>query len=97
MISFQLLTREPQNTNLLKRTDPYAEPSPLALEDAQRTLGLVRFHAADWHIDPHRIGVSHPRHDRQASDPTAHGRSPALGRTPAPPPVPENLAPNNGA
>src|SRR5262249_38401666 len=28
-----------------------------ALQDAQRTLGLVRFHAADWHIDPHRIGV----------------------------------------
>jgi len=31
--------------------------SPLALEDAQRTLGLVRFHAAEWHIDPHKIGV----------------------------------------
>jgi acetyl esterase/lipase len=31
--------------------------SPLALEDAQRTLSLVRFHAAEWHIDPHKIGV----------------------------------------
>ncbi|MFZ1157726.1 MAG: alpha/beta hydrolase [Candidatus Sulfotelmatobacter sp.] len=31
--------------------------SPTALEDAQRTLGLVRFHAAEWHIDPHKIGV----------------------------------------
>src|SRR5208283_2178828 len=31
--------------------------STLALEDAQRTMGLVRFHAADWHIDPHKIGV----------------------------------------
>jgi acetyl esterase/lipase len=31
--------------------------SPTALEDAQRTVGLVRFHAADWHIDPHKIGV----------------------------------------
>jgi acetyl esterase/lipase len=31
--------------------------APLALEDAQRTLGLVRFHAAEWHIDPHKIGV----------------------------------------
>ncbi len=31
--------------------------SPLALQDAQRTLGLVRFHAAEWHIDPHKIGV----------------------------------------
>lgn len=30
---------------------------PMALEDAQRTLGLVRFHAAEWHIDPHKIGV----------------------------------------
>jgi acetyl esterase/lipase len=28
-----------------------------ALEDAQRTVGLVRFHAADWNIDPHKIGV----------------------------------------
>lgn len=32
-------------------------PSPLALEDAQRALGLVRYHAAEWHIDPHKIGV----------------------------------------
>jgi acetyl esterase/lipase len=42
------------------RSDPYwgAYPqSPIALEDAQRTLGLVRFHAAEWHIDPHKIGV----------------------------------------
>ena len=31
--------------------------SPMALEDAQRTLGLVRFHAAEWGIDPHRVGV----------------------------------------
>jgi len=31
--------------------------SPTALEDAQRTLGLVRLHAGEWHIDPHKIGV----------------------------------------
>src|SRR5439155_4272261 len=31
--------------------------SPEALEDAQRTVGLVRFHAAEWHIAPHKIGV----------------------------------------
>jgi acetyl esterase/lipase len=31
--------------------------APTALEDAQRTLGLIRFHAAEWHIDPHKIGV----------------------------------------
>lgn len=27
------------------------------LQDAQRALGLVREHAAEWHIDPKRIGV----------------------------------------
>jgi len=31
--------------------------APMALEDAQRTVGLVRFHAAEWHIDPRKIGV----------------------------------------
>ncbi|HLY62130.1 MAG TPA: alpha/beta hydrolase [Terriglobia bacterium] len=31
--------------------------SSLALEDAQRTMGLVRLHAAEWHIDPHKVGV----------------------------------------
>jgi len=31
--------------------------SSLALEDAQRTLGLVRLHAAEWRIDPHKVGV----------------------------------------
>jgi acetyl esterase/lipase len=38
------------------KSGPYPE-SPMALEDAQRTVGLLRFHAADWHIDPHKIGV----------------------------------------
>lgn len=38
------------------RSGPYPQ-SPIALEDAQRTVGLVRFHAAKWHIDPHKIGV----------------------------------------
>ena len=32
------------------------KPQP-ALQDAQRTVGLVRFHAAEWHIDPHKVGV----------------------------------------
>jgi acetyl esterase/lipase len=31
--------------------------SPVALEDAQRTMGLVRFHASEWGIDPNKIGV----------------------------------------
>lgn len=29
----------------------------LSLEDAQRTMGLVRLHARQWRIDPHKIGV----------------------------------------
>ena len=28
-----------------------------ALQDAQRTLGLIRLHAAEWRIDPHKVGV----------------------------------------
>lgn len=27
------------------------------LQDAQRALGLVRFHAAEWKLDPRRIGI----------------------------------------
>jgi acetyl esterase/lipase len=38
------------------KSGPYPE-SPIALEDAQRTVGLMRFHAAEWHIDPQKIGV----------------------------------------
>lgn len=38
------------------RAHDYATPT-LALEDAQRAMSLVRHHARQWHIDPHRIGV----------------------------------------
>jgi acetyl esterase/lipase len=38
------------------RPHNYMVPT-LALEDTQRTLGLVRHHAAEWHIDPHKVGV----------------------------------------
>jgi acetyl esterase/lipase len=38
------------------KSGPYPE-SPMALEDAQRAVGLVRFHAAEWQVDPHKIGV----------------------------------------
>jgi acetyl esterase/lipase len=38
------------------RPDGYVTPT-LALEDVQRTMGLVRSHAAEWHINPHKIGV----------------------------------------
>jgi acetyl esterase/lipase len=38
------------------KTGPYRD-CRTALQDAQRTVGLVRFNAAKWRIDPHRIGV----------------------------------------
>ncbi|MFC4526305.1 alpha/beta hydrolase [Dyella halodurans] len=28
-----------------------------SLQDVQRTMRLVRFHAAEWHVDPHKVGV----------------------------------------
>jgi acetyl esterase/lipase len=37
-------------------TGPYPK-SDAALQDAQRALGLVRQHAAEWGIDPKRVGV----------------------------------------
>jgi acetyl esterase/lipase len=40
----------------VKRVGPYGE-SPPALQDAQRTLGLLRFHAQEWQINPHKLGV----------------------------------------
>jgi acetyl esterase/lipase len=45
---------------LLKYRVPDSGPYPkssVALQDAQRAMGLVRLHAAGWGIDPHRIGV----------------------------------------
>jgi acetyl esterase/lipase len=49
---------------LLKYRVPHSGPhglvepkAPTALEDAQRTLGLLRFHAGRLHIDPRKIGV----------------------------------------
>lgn len=42
------------DSNCNCQKDPVA---PMALEDAQRTLGLLRFHAAELHINPNKIGV----------------------------------------
>lgn len=55
-ITCVLLKYRVPGEGLFPRSGPYPK-SPMALEDAQRTLGLVRFHAAEWHIDPHKIGV----------------------------------------
>ncbi len=48
------------NCVLLKYRVPGTGPYPksaAALQDAQRALGLVREHAAEWGIDPRRVGV----------------------------------------
>jgi acetyl esterase/lipase len=45
---------------LLKYRVPDSGPfpkSPAALQDAQRAMGLTRQHAAEWGIDPKRLGV----------------------------------------
>ena len=45
---------------LLKYRVPDSGPLPkssAALEDAQRAVGMVRAHAAEWQIDPQRVGV----------------------------------------
>ncbi len=42
------------NPDAHREEDPKA---PMALEDAQRTIGLVRARAAELNVDPHRIGV----------------------------------------
>jgi acetyl esterase/lipase len=55
-ITCVLLKYRVPGENLSPRSGAYPK-SPMALEDAQRTVGLVRFHAAEWHIDPDKIGV----------------------------------------
>ncbi len=42
--------REDQGRHILPK-------APMALEDAQRTVGLVRFHAAEYRINPRKVGV----------------------------------------
>lgn len=49
--------RVPDSGPTMKNGRTYYPKVQTALQDAQRTLGLVRQHAADWRIDPHRIGV----------------------------------------
>jgi acetyl esterase/lipase len=45
---------------LVKYRVPNSGPYPksaAALQDAQRALGMVRQHAAEWHINPNRVGA----------------------------------------
>jgi acetyl esterase/lipase len=47
---------EPYDWHCNCRTDGLVT-STRSLEDVQRTIGLVRLHAAQWHVDPRKIGV----------------------------------------
>lgn len=49
--TFALKYRLPRETN-----SPYSLPKH-AIEDGQRAMRLVRHHAAEWGIEPHRIGM----------------------------------------
>jgi acetyl esterase/lipase len=55
LLKYRVPDSGPYYNNQCKcQKDPKA---PLALEDAQRAIGLVRFHAKEWQIDQHKIGV----------------------------------------
>jgi acetyl esterase/lipase len=49
--------RVPDSGPTIKNGHSYYPKVQTALQDAQRTLGLVRQHAAEWHVDPHKVGV----------------------------------------
>ena len=49
--------RVPDSGPTMKNGHTYYPKVQTALQDAQRTLGLMRQHAAEWHVDPHKIGV----------------------------------------
>ena len=49
--------RVPDSGPTMKDGRGYYPKVQTAVQDAQRTLGLVRQHAAEWHIDAHKIGV----------------------------------------
>ncbi|HVO62211.1 MAG TPA: alpha/beta hydrolase [Terriglobales bacterium] len=55
-ITCVLLKYRVPGEHLTPRSGAYPK-SPMALQDAQRTIRLVRLHAGEWHIDPHKIGV----------------------------------------
>ena len=49
--------RVPDSGPTMKDGHRYYPKVQTALQDAQRTLGLVRQNAAQWHVDPHKVGV----------------------------------------
>ncbi|HLY79709.1 MAG TPA: alpha/beta hydrolase [Caulobacteraceae bacterium] len=49
--------RVPDSGPTWKEHQRYYPKVQTALQDAQRALGLVRQHAAQWQVDPHKVGV----------------------------------------
>jgi acetyl esterase/lipase len=49
--------RVPDSGPTMKNGRTYYPKVQTAVQDAQRTLGLTRLHAAEWHVDPHKVGV----------------------------------------
>jgi acetyl esterase/lipase len=56
LLKYRVPGDKPYPKAVYPKSGPYPE-SPIALEDAQRTMGLVRLHAKEWGIDPHKVGV----------------------------------------
>jgi acetyl esterase/lipase len=55
-ITCVLLKYRVPGSEKLPKSGAYPQSSQ-ALDDAQRTISLTRLHAAEWHIDPRKIGV----------------------------------------
>ena len=49
--------RVPDSGPTMKNGHSYYPKVQTAVQDAQRTLGLIRQHAAEWHVDPGKVGV----------------------------------------
>jgi acetyl esterase/lipase len=49
--------RVPDSGPTMKNGRSYFPKVQTAVQDAQRTLGLVRLRSVEWHIDPNKVGV----------------------------------------
>ena len=49
--------RVPDSGPTMKNGHTFYPKVQTALQDAQRTIGLIRQHAQEWEVDPHKVGV----------------------------------------
>jgi acetyl esterase/lipase len=49
--------RVPDSGPTMKNGRTFYPKVQTAVQDGQRTLGLTRLHAAEWHVDPRKVGV----------------------------------------